>query len=291
VDLLAGVLRNRELGPDARRHAAILLGYAGGPTSQGLLLEALTDAEPRVQAAAAKALGWIGDADGYAPLIAVMRDAPGIRARQAEWAARLIAHRHRLAAPELSPLRLGATVEFTADRRPVQVMRARPPRLRLCIDSIARRSFGLRWEVSLAHELHCGRSEWMLLVTDDAARAPVSLIGRRSIAAAVSLFIPEEESYSIALIALVEPMSQLIVCRSTGAPIFAGELRREGETVAFSLGALERPGAFPLQLDGFAAPASLSLGQVFAGPVTIPKRRPIPIEPRLRGGPPGSARR
>jgi hypothetical protein len=277
VELVAGVLRNRELGPDLRRHAAILLAYVGGPMAQAVLLDSLFDSEPRVQAAAAKALGWIGDAGAYGPLIALMRQAPGIRARQAEWAARLIAHRHGLVAPELPPLRLGAPVAFTSERRSVRALAARPTQLRRCIDSTARRRFGLRFEFSLAHELHCGRREWMLLVTDDAARAPASLIGRRSIAGAAALFIAEEQSYAIALVALVEPTAQLIVCRSTGAPIFAGELRRGDDAMAFSLRALERPGAFPLQLDGFAAPASLRIREVSAGPVTIAKRRPTPM--------------
>jgi hypothetical protein len=279
VELYAGVLRNRELGPDPRRHAAILLGYAGGPASQAVLLESLSDPEPRVRAAAAKALGWIGDAGAYAPLIALARQPPGIHTLQAEWAARLIAHRHGLAAPELPPLRLGAPVAFTAERRPVQVLAARPAQLRRCLESTSRRNFGLRWELSLAHELHCGRTEWMLLVTADAARAPASLIGRRSIAGAAALFVAEEQSYAIALLALVEPTAQVIACRSTGAPLFAGALRGvDDATVAFSLQALERPGAFPLQFGGSLAPASLRLGDVSAGPVTIAKRQPTPIE-------------
>jgi hypothetical protein len=276
--LIASVLRNRELGADARRQAAILLAYANSSESQALLLEALADSDPRVQAAAAKGLGWIGDSAAYAPLVALMRSPSGNPAKQAEWAARLVAHREGLGGRELPSLRLAETVEFTSERRPVRVLRARPQRLRLCLESIARRNFRLRLEPSLAHELQCGRSEWMLLLTDDAARAPASLWGRRSIAAAVALFIEEEPSFSIALIVLVEPSGQLIVCRSTGEPVFAGALDREGNGAAFSVRAIARPGAFPLIVEGSGAPGDIVVREAVSGPIVIPKRRPVPID-------------
>ena len=278
ADLLAQGLRNRGLGPDARRRAAILLASADPATSQAVLLETLSDAEPRVQAAAAKGLGWIADAAAYEPLVALMRTASGTTSAAAEWAARLIAHRQGLAAPELPSLRPGVPVEFTSDRRPVRVRTPDAARLRACLDSIAPRTFRLRFDAASARELHCGRSEWMLLVTADAARAPASVLVRRSIAAAVALFIAEEQRFSIALLALVEPPGRLIVCRSTGDPMFAGELRREGEGVAFVLRACSRPGAFPLAVDGSADPGGLTMREVVAGPVVIAKRRPQPIE-------------
>ncbi len=276
--LIASALRNRELGADARRQAAILLAYAKTSESQALLLEALADVDPRVQAAAAKGLGWIGDSVAYDPLLALMRSASGNPATQAEWAARLVAHREGLPAPELPSLRVGETVEFTSERRPVRIVHPRPERLGLCVDSIARRNFRLRWETSVARELHCGRSEWMLLLTEDAARAPAALWGRRSIAAAVALFIEEEQRFAIALLVLMEPSGQLIVCRSTGEPVFAGALGREGDGAAFSLHAIARPGAFPLIIEGSAAPGDLVVREAVSGPVVIPKRRPVPID-------------
>ena len=278
VALLASVLRNRELGPDPRRQAAIALGYVKGVESQALLVAALADAETRVQVAAAKSLGWIGDATAYDALVALMRSLSGVPAPQVEWAARLIAHRHGLAAPELPPLRLGERIDFTTERRPVRVVRARAERLRLCLDSIARRNFRLRFDSSLAHELHCGRSEWMLLVTDGAARAPARMRDRRSIAAAAALFLAGEQRFSIALIVLVEPAGRLIVCRSTGEPVFAGELRVEGDRAAFSLGAVSRPGAFPLLLEGSLATAALAIREAVSGPVVIAKQQPVPID-------------
>ena len=278
VALLASVLRNPALGPDPRRQAAIALGYANAAESEALLVAALADAELRVQAAAAKSLGWIGDPIAYDALVALMRHLSGLPAVHVEWAARLIAHRHGLAAPELPPLRLAERVEFATERRPVRVVSARAERLRLCRDSIARRNFRLRFDSTLAHELHCGRGEWMLLVTESAARAPARMRDRRSIAAVAALFIAEEARFSIALIVLVEPPGRLIVCRPTGEPVFAGELRVEGDRAAFSLSAVSRPGAFPLLLEGSLATAALAIREAVSGPVVIAKQQPVPID-------------
>jgi HEAT repeats len=281
--LLAEVVARRELPADTRRQAAILLAYARTPESQPALLAALGDAEPRVRAAAAKALGWIADGSAYARLIAASRDTVSLVAKQAEWSARLIAHREHLAAPELPAIGRQPIVEFMAERRPVRITPARPERLRLCLNAIAARDFRLRFDPSTAQEALCGRSEWMLLLTEDAARAPASLPGRRSIAAAVALHIAEEDSYSIALIALVEPTGALIVCRSTGEALFAGSLRPDGAAVTFELQAVARPGAFPLLISGHASAGGVTAREAWSGPVTIPKRRPQPLDlTRLR---------
>ena len=281
--VLAEVVRNRALGSDARRRAAILLACANAPESHSVLLEAIGDPDERVRAGAAKGLGWIGNAVAYEPLIALVRTG-GMPAAQAEWSARLIAHRHGLAAPELPPLRLGDIVEFTSERRPVRIVAARPERLRLCLESIASRDFLLRFDPSGAREVHCGRTEWMLLLTGDFVRDSAALLRRRSIAASAAFFIEEERSFSIALIVLVEPAgssgARLIACRSTGEPMFAGTARLDGERVTFSLRALSRPGAFALIFDGAVGAGSLEVTNAASGPVVVPKRRPIPIDIR-----------
>jgi hypothetical protein len=275
--LLAEVAASPEVEADTRRQAVIMLAYALGPESQPTLLTGLSDSEPRVRAAAAKALGWIADIAAYERLIAAMRDASNVVARQAEWSARLIAHRESLAAPELPAISHGRIVVMTSERRPVRITIARPERLRLCLDAIARRDFRLRLDASTAREVHCGRTEVMLLLTEDAARAPASLLGRRTIAAALALYIAEEGSFSIAQIALVEPTGALIVSRSTGEPLFAGSLRADGGAVTFALQAVARPGAYPLLVKGSATEGSLMIREAVSGPVTIPKRRPQPL--------------
>jgi hypothetical protein len=279
--LLVQGARNHSLGVDARRQAVMLLAYANVAESQPVLLAALENAESAVQAAAAKGLGWIGDAAAYEPLITVMRRASRDVARQAEWSARLIAHRESLSASELPALRTTDIVRFAGERQPVRIAPARPDRLRLCLDKIARRDFRLRFAAQSAHEIQCARNEWMLLLTEDAARDPPSLGGRRSIAAALALFIAEDNSFSIAMLALVERGGRLVVCGSTGEALFAGELGEPAGTT-FSLQALTRPGAFPLTVVGSMTSGTLVFREAVAGPVTIPKRHPTPLDVATR---------
>ena len=203
--LLLQVARNPDLGAESRRQALLLLVYANVTESQPLLLAELSNAQPGVQAAAAKGLGWIGTRPLYEPLVTVMRGASSDVAKQAEWSARLVAHREGLAASELPELRTTDIVPFTSERQPVRIAPARPDRLRLCLDAVARRDFRLRFAAASAHEVQCARTTWMLLPTESAARNPASLLGRRSVAAAVALFIAEENSFSIARSHLSNP--------------------------------------------------------------------------------------
>jgi hypothetical protein len=168
-------------------------------------------------------------------------------------------------------------VPFTSERQPVRIALAAPDRLRLCRDTIARRDFRLRYADGVAYEVRCADNEWMLLLTEDAVRDAASLGTRRSIAAAVALFIAESGSFSIAMIALVETGGRLVVCRSTGEALFAGALRERGGT-AFSIQALTRPGAFPLLVEGSMTSGTLAIGEAAMGPVAIPKRRPVPLD-------------
>jgi hypothetical protein len=279
--VLAQAARNQDLGIEERRQAIILLAYANVAESQPVLLEALAGADAAVRAAAAKGLGWIGSAAAYEPLVTAMRGAANHVARQAEWAARLIAHREGLPAPELQALRTTDVVDFAGERQPIQIAPARPERMRLCLDAIARHDFRLRLAPASARELKCARNDWMLLLTEDANRHPGALADRRSIAAAIALFIAEDNNFSIAMIALVEPGGRLVVCRSTGEALFAGELS-ERPDATFSLQALTRPGAFPLMVEGSVKDGTLDFRQAIAGSITVPKRRPTPLDVAIR---------
>jgi hypothetical protein len=276
---LIGVLRNPAIAPDARRRAAIQLAHLNQPDARTALVQALDEADPRVLGGTVKALGWIGRANAYGPVIDVMRRTSGSVAAQAEFAARLIAHRHGLTAPELPPLTQGDQVEPAPLTQTIRVVKAPEARARQCLDAIASRNFSLAFDRGRMYGVFCGRDEWMLLFNERFANDPPSLLRRRSIPAAVALFSPESQTFSLALLVLFEPVGPpgegtMVACRSTGQAVFAGSVRAAGDAVECSLRALSRPGAYPLQFDTSFRSGALMVHAARSGPVVVPKLTP-----------------
>jgi hypothetical protein len=284
VELLQAVLEGANEYPHVRRLAAIQLGLLNRPRSQAALLQALGESDARVLGGIVKALSWIGSADTYEPVLSVYRRASGTLAGQAEFAARLIAHRHGLEGVGLPPLRLPASIDFQeAVQQPVEIATAPADSAHLCLESIASRSFSLPLDATHIYRLRCQRGEWMLLFHSDLIHSGPSPFPRsRSIPAAIATWIPESGKYSVAFLVLSEPAAvaesnRLIVCRSSGPPIFSGETRFEGDRSFFSISALVRAGAFPLLFEGSFQSGLLLVKTALSGPVVIPKSRPSPM--------------
>ena len=163
---LREVLTGRRVAdPGSRRAAAIDLAHANDPGAQDVLISALSsEPDPRVRSGIVKALGWIGDADAYRPLLAA----------GAGFAARLVAHRHGLAASDLPALELPDTLPPppAAMAKTIEITTPSAAAARICLDSVASRSFGLSIDQSGLRVLRCARTEWMLLVSRDLAGSP-----------------------------------------------------------------------------------------------------------------------
>jgi hypothetical protein len=270
---LRDVLTAREVAePSSRRAAAIELARTGDPGVQNVLISALGfERDPRVRAGIVKALGWIGDADAYPPLIAA----------GAAFAARLVAHRHGLKGSELPALELPEVLPpppaTTAKSLDITIPSAKA--VRRCLSSIDTRSFGLAIDENSLRVMRCARTEWILLLSRDLAYSANALLARRAIPFALALFMPETSSYSISHVALSTPPDALVVCRSTGAPLFAGEFRISRDGLRVSLAALRRPGAFPVDITAQQQHGVLSMDRAVYGPIAVSKRIPVPFDP------------
>ena len=273
---LREVLSGRRVAdPGSRRAAAIDLAHANDPGAQDVLISALSsERDPRVRSGIVKALGWIGDADAYRPLLAA----------GAVFAARLVAHRHGLAASDLPALELPETLPAppASTAKTIEIASASAEAARICLDSVARRSFGLAIDQNGLRVLRCARTEWMLLVSRDLAESAEVLLARRAMPFALALFIPETASYAISHLALSTPPDALVVCRTTGAPVFAGDFR-VSDQLRISLIALVRPGAFPVAITAHHRHGVVSMDRAVYGPIAVPKRVPIPFDPRSPG--------
>ena len=259
----------------ARRAAAIELARANDPGAQDALVSALgAERDPRVRSGIVKALGWIGDAGAYRPLLAA----------GAVFAARLVAHRHGLPASDLPALEPPQTLPPppASIAKTIEIATPSAEAARLCLDSVASRSFGLRIDRNALRVLRCARTEWMLLVSGDLAHSAEVLLARRAIPFALALFMPETASYSISQLALSTPPDALVVCRTTGAPVFAGDFR-VSDKLRISLVALVRPGAFPVAITAHHQQGVVSMERAVYGPIAVPKRVPIPFDPRSPG--------
>jgi hypothetical protein len=273
---LREVLTGRQVAdPGARRAAAIELARTNDPRAQDALIAALrSERDPRVRTGIVKALGWIGDANAYAPLVAA----------GATFAARLVAHRHGLTVPDLAALDLPEKLPppQPATAKTIELAIPSAEAARICLASVATRSFGLPIDEQGLRVLRCDRTEWMLLVNRDLAR-PDALLAKRAIPFALALFMPETASYSISHLALATPPDALVVCRTTGAPVFAGPWHTSSDGLRVSLAALVRPGAFPVDVTAHHQHGVVSMDRAVYGPIAVPKLVPGPFDLRSAG--------
>ncbi|MEP7112409.1 MAG: HEAT repeat domain-containing protein [Ilumatobacteraceae bacterium] len=281
------LLTDPEVAVETRRAAAIELGRKPGPdrlAAQAALLRAVgSDSETRVILAAAKALGWIGDAVAYPALAAAARSHQGPGAEQIRWAARLIAARARIAASELGPLAVGPVLALDVGDL-IEVNPARADTLARCLADLASGPFALDLDPTLGIALACHGAQRVLLF-DRSLRGDTDFGAIPSNPAVIATWLPDIQRYAVSHIVLHEPGSDpsLVVCRSTGEPVFAGSASMEADQLRFSVAAVERPGAFGLRATGRVRRDGVTIDEARAGPIVVPKRRPLPLaEPLFR---------
>lgn len=282
LELIRSVLEDLAASSEARRAAAVALGRLNSPEAEDVLIRALDQTDRQVLSGAVKALGWIGGPGAYRPLLGVRGRADETVVALAEFSARLVAHRHGLAGTELPPLRMPRRL-FPGDaQRTIDFAPARDERIRICLRSIATRSFGMRVDEEHLYEMLCEKSEWMLLLDRRFVENPSDFLRRRSIPCAAAVWTAEHETYSIGALGLFEPESvgvagSLRVCRSMGEPVFDGSLRIDANGIQFAVYAVARPGAFPLVFEGTLDRGEASVSKAFSGPISVAKQRPVPL--------------
>jgi HEAT repeats len=281
------LLADPAVAVETRRAAAIALGRTPGPdrvAAQAALLHTVaTDRETRVVLAAAKALAWIGDGEAYPALAAAAgrhRD-PG--AAQIRWAARLIAARARIVAPELGPLAVGPVLALDGGDL-IEVKPAGADTLARCLADLADGPFVLDLDTTLGIALACHDADRVLLF-DRTLRGAIDHGALPANPAVIATWLPDIQRYAVSHIVLHEPGrdGSLVVCRSTGEPVFAGSASVQEGQLRFSVAAVERPGAFGLRVTGRVTRDGVTIDEARAGPIVVPKRRPLRLaEPLFR---------
>lgn len=281
------LLADPAIAVEARRAAAIALGRTPGPdrvAAQAALLRAVaSDRETRVVLAAAKALGWIGDGAAYPALAAAASSHRGPGAAQISWAARLIAARARLATPELGRLEVGPVLALNGGDL-IEVNPAGADTLARCLADLASGPFALDLDPTLGIALACHGAPRVLLV-DRMLRGDIDHGAIPSIPAVIATWLPDIQRYAVSHIVLSEPGREhsLVVCRSTGEPVFAGSASVLEDQLRFAIAAVERPGAFGLRVTGRVTRDGVTIDEARAGPIVVPKLRPLPLAEPLFG--------
>ena len=278
------VLENEREPPELRYLAAIHLGTMATPAALEILVRNSRVRDERVLAGVMKALGRIGDRSALDAITAARQYATGAAARQAEFAATLIAH--RTGSEEYAP-----PVAVTASlleldlhcARPFRVTRADGADAELCLRSLAGQPFGIEFAEHPMYQVRCGRKTSMILLNREfTTEASVeSLQRRRAFLGVVAARSEDTRLYSVAQLMLTAPAEgkdeiRLFIHRPNGDLAFAGTAQVAENCAGFSIRAVPRPGAFAVSIEGRFEDGKLDITTALSTRfVQIAKREPI----------------
>jgi len=255
---LQAVLMNDGESPEVRAMAALYLGKVNTPAAREVLVEASSARDTLVLGAVASALGRIGDETSLEVVSRILDGANGLAAEQARFAAALLSHRLDVRGPELQTPNSDDYLKLPPEAaRPFRVEQTGSNEAELCLRSLADQSFGIELAEHPMYQVRCGNNAWMLLLSRDAVfpGATERLRTSKSLAGIIAIKDRTTRLYSSAFLVLTAPSKQsdgvaILIHRTTGDLIFAGTMQVVGRRASFALGAVRRPGAFPMELSG-----------------------------------------
>ncbi|MGH9875744.1 MAG: HEAT repeat domain-containing protein [Pyrinomonadaceae bacterium] len=278
----AAVLENEQEAPRIRYLAAVTLAKVETPAAQDLLIRSLRIRDQRVRAGVLVGLGRIGD---QAALEAIERQKDN--SREAHFAAALIAHRigavgHDLPVPEDRNF-----VDLPANvGRPVQWERPAPSDVEVCLRSLVSDPFGVRFAEDPAYQIRCGNRFLMALFNRELVAGDTLRIvrERKTIAGVVALRNETNGLYSVSLLLLTSPDPKtrginLLLHQTKGQLAYGARVRVREDAAEFSIRALPRPGAIPVQVEGIFQAGKVEITSALSAMFVQSRRQPSPWPP------------
>ena len=277
-ELLGGVLQDHRESSAIRSGAAIALGRIPTHDSEQILLANLHAEEPMVQAEVLRALGRVGGRDAIAAI-----DSLGLPARDvAEFATALIAHRLRLDGHDLTlPAEEHLLKIPGGTSHPMRASTLTPEQTAKVSADLARQPCGIDYDQEKLVRLECAGRVNVVCPNRDLSTpdAIASLVQHKALAGVVALESPETGDHSISYLLLIAPSKSsdvvnIIAPRCSGRPGLVGTGDIAGDQLEFRLRAVERPGAFPMELAGEFSAVGLRFSQVVISLEQVASRRP-----------------
>lgn len=231
----------------------------------------------------AQRLGRIGDAAARDLLLGLARRTRGWSARQARFAADLIAYRLDLPGEGLpAPRRDELASVDGLPQAPIALHPAEPLETMLCLEALAAEPYGVSYASAPVYRMDCGRNPRMIVFNRDfvGPAAAERLAGRKALAGVVASRVATNR-YSTILLLLSAPAAngdQLVLHAVTpdGGPAYAGFASVGVGAISFSFEALARPGVAPAHVAGRFDGEKLALDEARAALVVRERRRPQP---------------
>jgi hypothetical protein len=252
---LGSVLRDRRESQSTRSAAAIALGRIASRDSQQVLLANLPTSEPVIQTEILHGLGRIGGPETLAA-IETLRLSEDRGKESAAFAAALIAHRWGLEGHELPLPPEEHLLKIRAEKsEPVRVSPLTSEQAAKVIADLARQPYGIEYDPERLVRLECAWGRNVVCPNREftSPGSVVRLAERKALAGVVALESPETGDYSVSYLLLVAPKgrsARILAPRCSGREALAGTGEVVDDRLEFHLRAVERPGAFPIELDG-----------------------------------------
>jgi hypothetical protein len=278
-------LADPSAGPEIRAAGATWLSRVGGMAVEGALLDSLAiEEQPIVQHKLVAGLARVGtDASLRHLQTTIERTSPAVR-EHAEFARSVVAFRNHVPGFELPVLDAAARLPASGALDPnVRMSTAQPEVALRIVEQTLGDSFGVVADHDGMALLQCGRRQ-LATVMDQQLRGSVQeLLSRPAILGLVAVQAETDLSYATSLIILSWPDAagalHVSVNRLTGRPMYAGEIKVDGDALRFTLDAVRGPGATETSVTGTLVRGRVEALEVVSGR-TIERMRPTPMEDR-----------
>lgn len=277
------VLEN-EIEPEGIRYlAAMNLWRTNTPAAVEILIENTKIRNERVLSGVVKALGRIGDRAALDAVVVAQRDAAGLAAFHARFAATLISHRLGMQGNELPVPSDRDYLELSRDAaRAMDFTRASAADAEFCLRSLGADPFGIEFSEQAMYQVRCGRRVLMALFNRDFAGKDTvkKLRERKAFLGVIAARSEETRSYFVKFLLLTSPFGQsdtinILIYSDNGDPVFGGLARVERGRAEFIIRAVSRPGAFPVKIEGTFEDGRLEIKTSLSGVLVQKKRQPI----------------
>lgn len=282
VEILAAILADRGEPAVIRAAAAIALGRIATAEAERALLDNLGSAEPRVQSEILRSLGRIGGERSLAAIEALEIREEDPRAEAARFAAALLAHRFRLPGHDL-PFPDATMLLPTPEKgvREVRFSPVGPEEMPEILEGLRRQPYGIEYDTASFLRFDCGGETDVICLNRDftSPEGIGSLLERKALAGVVVLKSPETGMYSVSYLLLTSPEERvpglrILAPRCSGKPALAGTARGGAERLDFSLRAVDRSGARPVEVEGSYVAGQIATVRAVAGIERVRVRRP-----------------
>lgn len=237
VPVLAKILRDAGESTATRISAAWGLGRSGDPKAEKALLRALDDASGNLQREVVKALGRVGSTKSLEALDAVHANGDAALRRLLALSKTLISYRVRGGNPDAGTIREQLGIDWV-ETRPKMLAKIK---LKGHVEALRGDTLGLELSRDLGLELDCGEHGKNAVLFNDEAepgRLGDSLFKASRVSALVTLQNPREKRSTLRYVVMTnvtDAGADIIVTRTTGELVLAGEATPDGDGWRFNL--------------------------------------------------------